>query len=77
MADHAKFSPSKMQRIIACPGSVALESAIPDSRSEYADEGTVAHHIAALCLKSKNLDASVFVGREFTVTKEGEVHENP
>lgn len=74
MASHAKFSPSKMQRIIACPGSVALESTFTDVRSNYADEGTVAHEIASRCLQQK-LDAVVFVGKSYTVTKEGAVIE--
>lgn len=70
MSLHAKFSPSKMQRIIACPGSVALESSLPDKRSEYADEGTVAHEVASVCLK-KGVDAVMFLGRTADVSTEG------
>lgn len=72
MSAHAKFSPSKMQRIIACPGSIALESRFPDSRSSYADEGTVAHDMAARCLK-ENLNAAGFIGNSANVDKEGNV----
>ena len=71
MADHAKFSPSKSQRTIACPGSHALESEMPDSRSEYADEGTGAHHIASICLKNGE-DADGYVGNSFDVDEHGE-----
>lgn len=74
MTTHAKFAASKMPRIIPCPGSVVLESQFPDSRNSYADEGTVAHHIAAICLKAP-CDAKRFVGRFFFVTKYGETLE--
>lgn len=33
-----------------CPGSVALEATLPDSSSEYAEEGTRAHGVAAQVL---------------------------
>lgn len=72
MAAHAKFSPSKMQQIIACRGSVALSSRVSDSRSEYADEGTGAHHIAALCL-TNNEEAYYYVSNTFDVSPNGEV----
>lgn len=72
MSAHAKFSPSKMQRIIACPGSIALESRFPDTRSSYADEGTVAHDVAARCLKD-GTDAKRFIGCSADVTPTGEV----
>lgn len=48
MAAHARFSPSKMERIVECPGSLALEEyAGPDSVSLFALEGTAAHELAA------------------------------
>lgn len=72
MSEHAKFSPSKMQRIIACPGSVALESALPDSRSSYADEGTVAHDMAARCLRVGK-DTIDFIGASADVNPQGAV----
>ena len=48
MAYHAQRSPSKAHRWMRCPGSIVQERAHPETgRSKYADEGTVAHHIAA------------------------------
>lgn len=47
---HAKFSPSSAHRWIPCPGSILLESKVPDTSSDYADEGTAAHELAERCL---------------------------
>lgn len=69
---HALFAPSKMQRTIACPASIAMERDIPDHRSSYADEGTVAHDMAARCLKAKK-DAIDFIGMSAYVDSDGEV----
>ncbi len=51
---------------MACPGSVALEAPFPDTSSEFAAEGTVAHEIAAKCLDS-GLDPAALIGKEFAV----------
>lgn len=72
MADHAKFSPSKMHRLIPCPGSFVLESQFEDKRNDYADEGTVAHDVAAHCLRS-GLDATGWVGLSADVDARGNV----
>ncbi len=72
MTAHAKYSPSKMQRTIACPGSVALESRIEDRRSSYADEGTVAHALGAECLE-KGVNAAEVIGASADVDKDGSV----
>lgn len=49
---HAKLSPSGAHRWIACPGSVAAEDGLPNTSSEFAEEGTRAHEWAALLLES-------------------------
>lgn len=76
MAAHAKFSASKSQQLLACPGSYALQHDLPDSRSEFADAGTGGHHIAALCLTNEE-DADQYVGNSFDVDSEGEVTLQP
>ena len=41
---HAKYSPSQLARIIACPGSVAMSEGIEQlPTSPYAAEGTMLH----------------------------------
>lgn len=70
-----------------CPGSLLLESKLPDSPSKYAAEGTVAHTIASECLisqlkKEKNkLVPNDYLGRymsadgfEIIVTKDMVAH---
>lgn len=39
---------------MACAGSVVLEADEPDSESEYAREGTIAHALAAHCLETED-----------------------
>ncbi len=66
MAEHAKLSPSSAKRWMACPGSVRMESTIPDKGSEFADEGTAAHFLASECLEGEH-DAAYFIGRNIVV----------
>lgn len=47
---HAVLSASGASRWIACPGSARLETQFPDSTSEFAKEGTLAHNISELKL---------------------------
>lgn len=48
---HALLSASGAHRWLNCPGSVTLERDLPDTSTEYAREGTLAHAIAELKLK--------------------------
>lgn len=55
MSDHAQLSPSGAHRWMRCPGSVDMERGLPDTSSEFADEGSTAHALADNCL-SKGID---------------------
>lgn len=50
MTKHALLSASGSARWLACPGSARLEQQFPDSTSEYAKEGTLAHAVAEIKL---------------------------
>lgn len=60
MAAHARLSASTASRWMACPGSVKLSEGLPESTSVYADLGTMAHSVAAYCLR-KGLNADVIL----------------
>ena len=68
MTAHARLSPSAAHRWQHCPGSVALESALPESSSTYADEGTAAHTLASWVLEQKR-PASDFIGVDIKVER--------
>ena len=55
---HAKYSPSKLSRIIACPGSARYTQDSEDKQasSTYADEGTLLHLVT-----SESLDMDQFI----------------
>lgn len=50
MSTHAPLPPSSAARIVACPGSRAVEAAYPDDDSIDAAEGTAAHWAASQLL---------------------------
>lgn len=43
---HAKLSASSAHRWLMCPGSVTLSEQFPETTSEFAEEGTLAHSVA-------------------------------
>jgi hypothetical protein len=71
LAAHAKFSPSKAQQLIACPGSYALQHGLPDERNDFSDNGTGAHYVGSICLVN-GWDADRYVGNSFDVSDDGE-----
>ncbi|MDD4600753.1 MAG: DUF2800 domain-containing protein [Negativicutes bacterium] len=53
MTAHAVLSASGAHRWLPCTPSARLEATLPDNRSEYADEGTLAHSIGELKLRKQ------------------------
>jgi hypothetical protein len=47
---HARFAPSSAEKFMECSGSVTLELGLPDTPTEYSDNGTACHAVAAWCL---------------------------
>lgn len=56
---HALVSPSGWSRGSLCPGSYLLTKDMPDVSSSYADEGTVAHAIAASLLRNEPVEGDI------------------
>jgi hypothetical protein len=52
MSDHARLSPSGSKKWMACPGSLTLESFVPNESNEYSDDGTACHAVLEDCLKA-------------------------
>lgn len=53
MRAHALLSASGAERWLRCPPSARLEETLPESSSDYAAEGTLAHSIAELKLRKQ------------------------
>lgn len=53
---HALLSASGANRWINCPPSARLEETFPDSTTEYAEEGTLAHAIGELKMRKKFIE---------------------
>lgn len=62
MAQHAILSASGAYRWMACPPSARLELEFPDSKSEYAAEGTFAHELGELrlCKELNFIDETLY-----------------
>ncbi|OCA57281.1 hypothetical protein AA93_10805 [Xylella fastidiosa subsp. pauca 11399] len=66
MSQHAMLSPSSAHRWLHCPASVPLTRTCQDDASPFADEGTVAHTVAADALRTGS-DASAYVGERHEI----------
>jgi len=53
MMKHALLGASKAGQWLNCPPSARLQESVPESTSEYAEEGTVAHALAEIKLRSR------------------------
>jgi hypothetical protein len=73
---HALLSASKAAQWINCPPSARLQEGIPDRRSEYADEGTLAHELAENKLRRRLLPCDS-KERKRLGAKLQEIHTNP
>lgn len=67
---HAKLSPSSAHRWMRCPGSVRMESGIPDTTSDFAEEGTAAHELGAIALDTGK-DAEFYIGEVIYTSPSG------
>ena len=55
MTRHSEIPPSSVHRRMLCPGSRELESTVIEEFSNYAQEGTLAHTVAASLLEDEIL----------------------
>jgi hypothetical protein len=63
---HTRVSPSALERVLACPGSVALSATVPEPKpTRFAAEGTVFHNLAKMCL-TFGFDPYDFLGQTHT-----------
>lgn len=62
---HARLGPSSAHRWLRCPGSVGMTESVEESdASEYAAEGTVAHHVRETCL-AFGMEPEDFIGEVY------------
>lgn len=72
--EHAKkYQPSAAERWIHCTASPTLEEGMPDSSSVYAAEGTLAHHLAELKLRTE-FDPLYPTLKEFDAVRKDELY---
>jgi hypothetical protein len=69
MAAHAKLSASGSHRWLACPASVTAEQGLPETSSSFANEGTAAHELAEIVLRTPQDDCAQWIGRVLPDTK--------
>lgn len=70
MNDHARLSPSKSARWLACPGSVREEARYPDTSGAAAVDGTRTHLVLENCIEILKITKSMpdplgFVGTDY------------
>ncbi len=64
---HSFFGPSRANMWMSCYGAMAFpENQAQGPTSEFADEGTCAHHFAALCLQTGN-NAEDYLGAAYKI----------
>jgi hypothetical protein len=61
------FPASTLDRVIACPGSVALEQTVPRKETFSTDEGHAAHQLAQWALTDGAFDARAYMGRKIVL----------
>lgn len=64
MVAHAKLGASNAHRWLNCPGSVGAEEGIPNTSSPFAEEGTAAHELAELALRTGSAALDGFENQE-------------
>jgi hypothetical protein len=67
---HAKYSPSKLSRILACTASVGACEGIEDQQSAPAAEGEMLHEMTAQCINPKTLTIDYSLVRTFDIDDE-------
>ena len=70
---HSKYSPSKLTRIITCPGSVTYTKDTLETTSTYAQEGTAAHAMVEECLTLNESILSDLTKKKFKLEESYEV----
>lgn len=67
---HARYSPSKLPRIIACPASGKYEQIDdPSASNQYADEGTMLHAVMRECLDNNIYSLSPTIVQKFSLDR--------
>lgn len=66
MSEHAILAPSSAHRWMTCLASLAMELGRPNRSSKFADEGTAAHELGAMCLVN-GVNTSAYAGRMLLV----------